>query len=626
MSVELDEVYRFLAGQEPFAHLPAEVLRGLPARMGITYVRRGEEVVRPGQRNDTLYVIRSGAIDIVGEDGMLLDRREAGLNFGYSTLVGEPESRYLMVAVEDSVLLMLPREAFEELFAAYPDLARFFATASRRVRAAAEELRDTGTSEVLRTPVAQVVEGRRFVVQPPEVSIADAARVMDEEGVSCLVLAEAESGRAGGELGILTDRDLRSRVVAGGVDPSRPVREVMTQPARTISEDALVVEAMLAMSELGVHHLPVVGAGGVGGVLSAADIMRQLQADPIFLAADVERSSLEELRGAFRRAAEAAMRFFERGASATETQRLLTTVADAIARRLYYLSVDRLGPPPVPFAFVAYGSQARGEMGPASDQDNGIVLDNRFDPARHGDYFAALSKFVCEGLDSAGQVLCPGDMMAANKQWRMTEAQWERTYHGWVTAPDPDALLHAQVFFDSRPLFGAGEGWEDMARRVHDTAMGSARGSRRLHTHLAALATFREPPIGFFRGLVVERSGEYARMLDIKRGGTAAVVQMARLYAITAGADEVSTVERLSAAAGNSVSQRGAQELVDAYEYLSDLGMRHQARQLRAGEAPDYHLDPQQLPQRDRAALRDAFGVIKDMQNALATQYPTRAV
>lgn len=132
------------------------------------------------------------------------------------------------------------------------------------------------------------------------------------------------------------------------------------------------------MSELGVHHLPVVGAGGVGGVLSAADIMRQLQADPI------------------------------------ETQRLLTTVADAIARRLYHLGVDKLGPPPVPFAFVAYGSQARGEMGPASDQDNGIVLDNRFDPARHGDYFAALSKFVCEGLDSAGQVLCPGDVMAAN--------------------------------------------------------------------------------------------------------------------------------------------------------------------------------------------------------------------
>lgn len=125
----------------------------------------------------------------------------------------------------------------------------------------------------------------------------------------------------------------------------------------------------------------------------------------------------------------------------------------------------------------------------------------------------------------------------------MTEAQWERTYHGWVTGPDPDALLHAQVFFDSRPLLGAGEGWEDMTRRVHDTAMGSARGSRRLHTHLAALATFREPPIGFFRGLVVERSGEYARMLDIKRGGTAAVVQMARLYAITAGADEVSDGE-----------------------------------------------------------------------------------
>jgi len=126
MSVELDEVYNFIASHEPFSHLPEETLAALPAQMGITYVRRGEVIVQPGQRNDTLHIIRSGAIDIVGQDNLLLDRREAGLNFGYSTLVGEPESRYHMVAVEDSVLYLLPRSAFEALLAEYPDLDRFF--------------------------------------------------------------------------------------------------------------------------------------------------------------------------------------------------------------------------------------------------------------------------------------------------------------------------------------------------------------------------------------------------------------------------------------------------------------------------------------------------------------------
>lgn len=181
------------------------------------------------------------------------------------------------------------------------------------------------------------------------------------------------------------------------------------------------------------------------------------------------------------------------------------------------------------------------------------------------------------------------------------------------------------MFFDFRPVFGSGDGWEEMARRVAASALSSASGSRRLHTHLAALATFREPPVGFFRGFVLERDGEYANTLDIKRGGTAAVVQRARLYAIVAGVDEVDTPTRLRTSRG-AVSDKGAADLFDAYEYLSDLAMRHRAKQVRAGEEPNYRIDPKQLSSRDRAALRDAFGVIKSLQNARANKYPTRAV
>ena len=621
MSVELDEVYRFLAVSEPFSHLPEETLRALPATMGITYVRRGETVFAPGDVNDTLYIIRSGAIDVVGEDNMLLDRREAGLNFGYSTLVGEPESQYLMQAVEDSVLLLLPRETFAQLLADHPDLERFFQSASRRVRAAADEVKDNGAADVLRAPVRVVASERELVSLVSTASIAQAAQAMDAAKVSCVVIDPA-----GAQPGILTDRDLRSRVVAKQVDTNQPVSTVMTSPVRSIQEDALVFEAMLVFSELGINHLPIENRTGIVGVLTAGDIMRLLQTDPMFMAADVERSSLEELAGAYQRAAAVAVRFFDRGASAAQTQRLLTSIADAVARRLFALGVEKLGEPPVPVAFVAVGSQARGEMGPASDQDNAFVLSDSYDESAQGEYFAKLAEFICQGLGNAGQALCPGDMMASNPDWRMTQTEWNRTFHGWVTAPDPNALLHAQVFFDFRPIAGSGEGWEEMALNVRKNASVSAQGSRRLHTHLAALATFREPPIGFFRGLVVERSGEYADTLDIKRGGTAAVVQMARLYAMTAGVDEVETPARLRGAAGDSVSARGAEDLLGAYEYLSNLAMQHQAAQVRAGQQPNYRIDPKQLPTRDRAALRDAFGVIKSLQNALANKYPTRAV
>lgn len=147
-----------------------------------------------------------------------------------------------------------------------------------------------------------------------------------------------------------------------------------------------------------------------------------------------------------------------------------------------------------------------------------------------------------------------------------------------------------------------------------------------MHAHLASLAARREPPLTFFRGLVVERDGEYANTLDIKKGGTAGIVQMARLFALAIGSEEVDTRKRLREAAGDSLSKMGAQELLDAFDYLRSLTLAHQARQLRDGVAPDYHIDPKQLGRLERERLRDAFRAIKSMQNALATKYPVRNI
>lgn len=616
MTVELDEVRGFLADHEPFSRLPDDVLDALPRELVMSYVRRGDVIVGLGEVNDHLYVIRSGAVDIVSSNDLLLDRRDAGRNFGYSTLVGEPESRYSMVAVEDSLLLALPRAAFDELVDKHPDLRRYFASQSRRVKAAADEVRDNSSAQLLRTPIGEIFGEREFASIGPSATLQQAAQVMTEANTSSVVVVEDAIE------GILTDKDLRTRVVSQGLSADSPVVEVMTPQPRTVTSDMMTFEAMLVMSEMGIHHLPVVEHGKVKGVLTSGDIIRQLQTDPIYLAADLARSTVEELKGAYRRAADVAARFVDRGATAEEAQRLMTSVADTIARRLIELAQEELGPAPVPFAFVAVGSQGRREMGPASDQDNALVLHNDYAPARHGDYFAQLAEFVCGGLHQAGQVTCPGNMMASNPQWRMTVKQWNDTFHTWITAPEAEALLNAQIFFDFRALAGD----EDLAAEVHAQAVAAAQGSRRLHAHLAALASRREPPIGFFRGLVVERSGEYADTLDIKKGGLAAVVQMARLYSIAAGIPVVDTAERLRQSAGSSVSKKGAQDLQDAFDYLQILTIRHQATQIRRGDQPNYRIAPGELSANDRDYLRDAFGVIKSLQAALASKYPVRTI
>lgn len=618
MSVELEEVRAFLADNEPFLRLPAEELETLPAKMTMSYARRGETLLRVGEVNEQLHIIRSGAVDLLGENGILLDRRDAGRSFGYSTLSGEPESNYTIIAVEDCLLLNLPVEAFRELAEKHPDLARYFSSQSRRISAVAEELRQDTSAAVLRTRLGD------FKIPEPAIVTADtsiraAAQRMNELRVSSLLIGSPHNLE-----GILTDRDLRGRVVATGLNIDLPVAEIMTVDPRIGTSETLAFEAMLIMAELSLHHLPVVDGGKVTGIVTAADIMRLMGQDPIYLTADVSRkSSIAELAGSFTKASEIGVRFIERGASAEETAGLMTIVADAIARRLLTLAEAELGPPPVPYAFAVLGSQGRHEMGFASDQDNALVLDNSYREAEHGTYFAELSEFVCRGLDRAGQVLCPGDMMAMNPEWRKTTDEWEQTFHVWVTAPDPDALLHAQTFFDIRGVHGE----LNLVEQVHASAVSMAGRSRRMQAHLATLAVRREPPLGFFRGLVVERSGEYTNTLNVKKGGTAGIVQMARLFSLQGGVQALGTRSRLSLAAGaGTVSGQGSHDLLDAFDFLRAVTFRHQAEQLRQGQTPDYNVDPTKLSKMDREHLRDAFQIIKGMQSALATQYPVRNI
>jgi CBS domain-containing protein len=633
MSVELDEVRRFLAAHEPFAHLPTAELDALPAAMTVSYVRRGTTIIAAGAACSQMFVVRSGAVDVLDADGVLLDRRGTGDSVGYSTVVPAPgnppgTARYTMVAVEDSLLLTLPGADLLGLVDRCPEVARYYAGLSVRIRADADRLRQRAGADILRIRVADLLpdapEGvlRTAVTTGADATVAAAARLMVTEGVSCLPVTG--DGRL---TGILTDRDLRSRVVAADLPGTTGVGEVMTADPVAADPDATVFEAMLQMSDLGIHHLPVVAEDGrVIAVLAAADIMRRLRTDPIYLAADLARATEPaQLRRIVDDTAEMASGFIERGASPDEIAGLLTVGLDALARRLLTLAEEELGAPPVPYAFVVVGSQGRRAVGFASDQDNALVLDDSYDRDAHGAYFADLSQRVCDGLHAAGQVHCPGDMMASNPAWRMTVSQWRETFHTWVTAPDPDALLHAQTFFDMRVIHGVRD-LVDGDHGVHRYAVAVAKDAPRLHAQLAAIAARREPPLGVFRGLAVDRGGDYAHTLHIKAGGTAAIVQIARLYSLVAGSTVVGTRARLAAAAEAGVlSGQGARDLTDAFDALTAVTLRHQAARLRRGETPDYHIDPDTLGRMDRENLRDAFGIVKSAQSGLAVAYPVRS-
>ncbi|MFX4286657.1 DUF294 nucleotidyltransferase-like domain-containing protein [Janibacter sp. G349] len=617
---ELREVVDFLAQHAPFDVLPERELRDLARRMTVRYHRRGTHLMSVGRPHAELVVVRSGAVETRDAEGLLVSRGAEGTAVGSTTLVGGHPSRFDVVAIEDTLGLHLSAEDFHTLSAAHPQLADHFdATRAGILRAAAQAVATGSHGEpIMRTSARELVH-RAPITTGVDATIARAAEVMTDEGVSSLLIVDD-----GDLVGILTDRDLRRRVVAAGVDPTQPVTVAMTAGPIVAPAEASALEMLLTMTEANVHHLPIVEGGRPLGVVTSTDLMRLERANAVHIVGEITKQpDVAGVVAAAHRVPILVRQLIEQDVSADDIVRIVTTVGDAVERRLIALAHDDLaarglGPAP-DMCWMVLGSRARHEQALGSDQDHAVILaDDAPEGAER--YIAALAEQVVAGLEAAGHPRCPGDVMATNPRWHQRLSGWRREFRQWLDEPTPDAVLGASIFFDSRPIAGNHD--------LHTTLVGEVAArvpqATNLLGHLTRQAVDNEPPLGFFRGLVLARSGEHKDTLDLKRGGVGAVVDLARVHALGAGLEVVNTRGRLRAAAGSgALSPETAEGLIDALDFISHVRLAHQSRQHGAGLAPDSWLAPGELSTFERRSLREAFQVVRDAQRALAQRHPS---
>lgn len=600
----------FLAGHLPFSQLGHKARARAAATASSRTVSAGATILDPGQTNDTLYLIRAGAVELRSPEGQLLGRLGEGDFFGHRSLFrgGQVENR--VRAIEDTTLLLLPGGTVRQLCEEDAAFAYFICPADRRREAAPG--RDDSL-QLLSAPVGSLI-AREPVTVGPQVSIREAVTAMSRERVSSLLVEQD-----GVLVGIVTDRDLRNRVVAPGLSVDRPVAEIMTPSPLTVDAGGYVFQALLTMARRGIHHLPVLEEGRVVGMLTSTDLLHRRSNSVVYTIGEIQRQdTLEGLVAASGSLPQMLLGLVEAGGSCHAVGYVVTSVGEAITRRLLELAERRLGPPPVPYVWMAGGSMARNEQTGHSDQDNFLILSDEFRAEAHDPWFRELARFVCDGLNACGYVYCPGEIMATNAKWRQPLQVWRRYFDVWIGQPHPEALLNASVFFDQRAIHG--EHALADALRQHFLAKGRANGI--FLAHMARNALRFPPPLGFFRNLVLIRGGKHDHTLDLKAGGTVPIVELARVHALAAGVPAVNTVERLRAAGGaGDLSREGAADLVDAYERIGSARLRHQAALIRAGHPPDNFLRPDTLSSLERASLKDAFAVVQRMQSALASAF-----
>ncbi len=277
------------------------------------------------------------------------------------------------------------------------------------------------------------------------------------------------------------------------------------------------------------------------------------------------------------------------------------------------MAEEKFGPAPVPYLWLACGSQGRQEQTGVSDQDNCLILDDSVSEGDLTGYFAELAKFVTDGLNTCGYVYCPGDMMATNPRWCQPVHVWKSYFQGWIDKPDPMAQMLSSVMFDLRPIGGH----LPLFDNLQGATLEAAAKNSIFVAHMISNSLKHAPPLNLLRGLATIRSGENKNTLDMKHNGVVPVVDLGRIYALRGQIRAVNTRARLvEAREKGQLSQSGAGDLLVAYDLIAETRLLHQVDMIKQGLQPNNYLQPSILSDFERSHLRDAFVVVKTMQSA----------
>jgi CBS domain-containing protein len=562
LDAALSEIARFLAARAPFDALGPEELGELAAQTEIEFHLAGAAILtEDGGPVTFLRVIHSGAVDII-HDGRLLDLLGTGDMFGHAAMLSGLPPGFEARAAEDTLCYRIPVSVARPLL--------------ERVRQREFEIGAGGPS---RQPVTRLIRAATVLCEPME-SIREAARRMTAAGATSAIVDLRAHG-----FGIVTDRDIRTKIVAAGLPLSAPVATVMSTPVFSVTPDRLGGEVLFELLERGIRHAPVVSESGqLIGVVEDADLFAAPTRSWFGARRSISRAgSPDDLAAVARRVPGIVTDLHASRLRALEVVRVLSALVDALTTR----ALELAGPAPAEgVVWVAVGSQARRELTPGSTPQGAVV---------------ASGPVPLDWVQSAGTVLetCgfPGHVVARSP------AQWAST--------DGSDELELAVLVERRALWGTPI---DPLPVVDDGARNAIVAS------LARRALDSAPPTGFDGDVVLEADGTRSARLDIRRAAIVPIVELARWASATAGVVEGSTPERLRAAAdGGALRDEDARTLAEAFELGLELRIAHHMEQLADGLAPDDQLDCAQISPLLRDHLRDVFRAVSAVQGRLRT-------
>jgi CBS domain-containing protein len=620
------QVRHLLSRLVPFSFLPEEEVDRTAAAISIVHHSENTVLFQQGRgKVDHLHIVIKGAAERYFEENDEEKLRgilgEGDIYGGISLLLNEGIPIRTLRTTEDSQFYLLPKEIFFDICKHNGAFSDYFTdTFGKRMldRSYAQIISSNfqpreDTSHFFSLPVNSVYT-KELVTCDQDLPIQAAAAIMTEHNSSSIFIREQ-----GADLvGIVTDNDLRKKVTATGLDVLKPVSEIMSSPLRAISSNALVFEALIEMMQHNIKHLGVRDANNqITGVITNRDLLKVQGQSPVFVVREISGAKLiNQVVQIQRQVPRLIQTLINTGAKAQNITRFLTTVSEAILKKIIVFALDEMPPPPAKFVFMVLGSEGRQEQTLKTDQDNAIIFEDVPDSS-HDEvmtYFLSLGEKVCNWLNEAGYDFCKGGVMAKNPQWCQPLARWKKYFSEWIHTAAPEALLQASIFFDFRGAYGD----MNLIGKLRKHLLASLDEWPGFFRHMTENALYFTPPIGFFRNFLVETKGEHRDTFNIK-AAMQPVVDYARIYALKHKIKETNTFERINMLlTRKKISSLEHNELETAYSYLMQQRFATQVKTaMDENGQPDNYINPKHLSRIEQTMLKEIFKRIEKFQGKL---------
>lgn len=625
----IEDVLGFLKGIPPFQFLEETALRKTAAGMSMDFYPKGTVILRQnGPPSDCLRVIKKGAVKVLmgdeaGEE-VVLEIKGEGDNFGFLSLIGKDRQRTTVQAVEDTLCYTLDEQRVRRLIETSPPFNEYFmAYLSRYVDRTYQEMHKRNALHsdsdrlLFTTPVGAIAIP--LITVSEKSSIQEAAGVMALHKISSLIIRNENNLPTG----IVTDRDLREKVVAKGRNVSEPIKNIGNLSLIRVDGKDSCFEALLKMIQYSIHHLLVVEEGALKGIVTNHDLMLLQGTSPVSFAKDIlNQTTVEGLIPLNRKIVNIIGLLLKEDTQVSHLANIVTEIYDRLFRKVLEIGEKKFGPPPLPYCFVLPGSEGRREQIFKTDQLHALIY---FDPGTPGveieaaGYFGDLSNWVRDSLTKLGIPPGADGYLAANSQWRQPFRVWQKTFRDWIEEPSPEKIMKALPFFDSRPLHGKFSLFLPIRDRIVTLIREQGRNFLRVLTEVVVKIP---PPVGFVKNRVVEQDGTQHEQLDLKQRGLRPLTDLVRLFALSRGIRETNTLARIKALQeGEPAFQRLSGELAHAFEFMMMLNIHHQFRQMKENRSYDFLIEPGQLSSLEKKTLREAFRLIGRLQALAQTAF-----